>query len=74
MNQEELAHKVESAKAVGVPVFMTKTEVKWLRDILLDFCLQIGKGKNLSLQDKNDLINAVSIGVKCADGVMDETD
>lgn len=70
MNQEELQAKIVAARAIGLPVFFTATEMQWLMDAMLSLADDIRELEDqgpLSIQDKINLLRSVSIGIKCAD-------
>lgn len=76
MTPKEYKDKVFQAEATGQPVFLTESEIRWLRDYMLPMAELLNAQNTqglLSTADKYDLINAVSIGVKCAN-IFIETD
>lgn len=67
MTNEEINEKIKAAREIGIPIFLTAVELKWLSDRLLALAEPYQKlaAGQLTLTEKLDLIHAVSIGIKC---------
>lgn len=72
LTPEELKAKIQGARAVGTPIFMTTRELEWLRDTLLGVVQEINVMTPFETnQDKLNKLFAVSIGIKCAKAVLE---
>jgi hypothetical protein len=66
MNKAELIAKIIQSKAVGVPVFLTEVELRWLLTEMISMADLLRTLEHPTQQAKDDFVHAVGIGVKCA--------